>query len=612
MGGGLTDWHRQKRKKEQKKNKEKRIAERDARVLETKTVSSVQEEIRKLERQHKVKKDDDGNDIPLPHAVQSKLDRLKKEIKLLKEAEGEKNDNTSSTTTKNATAAALAAWKPLDNPQLSIYYDPVMNPFGEPPPGHPRLYHTADGRTTFNLSDAALPGSRPRPPPPPPPPAPRKGPPSQPRRPPPPNRPQQQQQQQQQRSISGKEEMPLAKQEPNQKRNKDQSTNTEKVLQEQEGTSKVRLATKTPTSKEHPRAPPKPRVAPDLPAPSNAVKRGRSRLKADIWASTEEIDYHQHTDDPQAHLTLEGVQVVGGKDEPIKEWWYEDQQKQIQGPFPHEQMIAWIQAGYFPSETRARPRPDAPWKPFHHYPVIRAVLNGSNGEVVAQKEEKEISVQDRIASLRKEHQKTSIADRIAALRGDGPKPEINECETDHDESGEKDDDALPSPSSPPEEEGAEEIPTYPVVDGAYDVVDDNVLPPPPPPPPPLEGGPTDEPAPYVIDETETEDDVLPPPPPPPPNGAEEDEVPAYAIGESSVYEETTENPLVYPTVDYSVDTTYPVEDTPVTDDYPVFDAYPTMDSPDTDVKPPVKKKIKVDREVISFLPTNLQKRKKKF
>eukprot|EP00977_Amphora_coffeiformis_P020504 scaffold8318_cov175-Amphora_coffeaeformis.AAC.3 len=577
MGGGLTDWHRQKRKKEQKKNKEKRLAERDARVLETKTASSVQEEIRKLERQHKVKKDDDGNDIPLPHTVQSKLDRLKKEFKILKDAEGDKKDNNLSVT-KNAAAAAQSAWKPLDNPQLSIYYDAVMNPFGEPPPGQPRLYHTAGGRKTFNLADAALPGSRPPPPLPPPP---RKDPPSQQRR-PPPNRPQQQQ-----RSAPRKEERPPAKKESTLKGNNNQQT-TIKEKSALEHASKA-PATKTSTPEQAPRAPPKPRVAPDLPAPSQAVKRGRSRLKADIWASTEEIDYHQHTDDPQAHLTLEGVEAAGGKDEPVKEWWYEDQQKQTQGPFPHQQMIAWIQAGYFPAETRARPGPDAPWKPFHHYPVIRAVLNGGKEEK-AQKDEKEMSVQDRIASLRKEHKKTSIADRIAALRGDGPKPDSQDPETGHDDNV-----ALPPPPPPAEEEdGTLEMPAYPVVDDAYGVVDDDALPPPPPSPPP-EGGPTFEPAPYAIDEAENR--ALPlPPPPPPAFGGEKDEIPAYAIRDASAYDETTDYPPAYPTEDYSGDSPYPVDDTPVTDAYPVVDAYPMMDVSDADAKPPLKKKAKVDRE----------------
>ena len=597
MGGGLTDYHRQKRKKEQKKNKEKRLAERDARVLETKTVSTVQDEIRKLERQHKVKKDDEGKDVPLPHAVQSKLDRLKKELKILQESEEEKKDKNLTSNT-NAAAAAKAAWKPLDNPQLSIYYDPVMNAFGEPPPGQPRLYHTADGRTTFNLADAALPGSRPPP---------RKDPPP-PQRQPPPNQPHHRQQER----VPPTEERTSVRQESNQKW-KDQRNNKEipAPSRDHQGVSKA-PATKTAAAEQPPKAPPRPQVAPDLPAPSQAVKRGRSRLKADIWASTEEIDYHQHTDDPQAHLTLEGVEVAGGKDEPIKEWWYEDQQKQIQGPFPHKQMLAWIQAGYFPVETRAKPRPDAPWKPFHHYPLIRAVLNGAKEEV-PQPKEKEMSVQDRIASLRKESQKASIADRIVALRGDGPKPGGKEPSTGHDDnSGQEDDVALPPPPPPPPEEEADEMPAYPVGDDAYGVSEDDGLPPPPPPPPPppsLGGGATVEPAPYAIEETG--DDFLPlPPPPPTAYGGEQDEIPPYAVGDASAYEGTEDYPPAYPTEDYSGDVAYPVDDTPITDAYPVVDAYPTMDSLDVDVKPPVKKKAKVDREVFSFLPTKLKRRKK--
>ncbi len=37
------------------------------------------------------------------------------------------------------------------NPELSIYYDPVFNPFGAPPPGKPQIYRT--GRTIKEDSD---------------------------------------------------------------------------------------------------------------------------------------------------------------------------------------------------------------------------------------------------------------------------------------------------------------------------------------------------------------------------------------------------------------------------------------------------------------------------
>lgn len=94
-------------------------------------------------------------------------------------------------------------------------------------------------------------------------------------------------------------------------------------------------------------------------------------------------------------------------------------------------------------------------------------------------------------------------------------------------------------------------------------------------------------------------------------GATNDEVPAYALGDLSEYDGVDQYPNAYPAADYSGDEAYPApdEDVPVTDSYPVVEAYPAMESADAVVQPPVKK-AKIDREVVSFLPTNVQKRKK--
>ena len=67
--------HRKQRKKEAERNKKQRIKARDERVVETKTVSGIREEIKKL----KYRKN-------LQSGEKQKLERLEKELKLVKEA----------------------------------------------------------------------------------------------------------------------------------------------------------------------------------------------------------------------------------------------------------------------------------------------------------------------------------------------------------------------------------------------------------------------------------------------------------------------------------------------------------------------------------------------
>lgn len=585
----MNDYHRQARKKEIKKNKEKRVAERDARVVQLKTAADVQDEIKKLTKQHK-DKDKEGNEVKLPHAIQSKLDRLKKELKLLEAAAEEKGDQEKPTFRK----AAVPTWTPLAHPQLSVYFDATLNPYGEPPPGQPRMYHTREGGTTRRLEEAALPGSRP--PPPPPPEAWRRPndnanqregdrnrpPPHRPveRRPPPPPPP-----------------PPLPPTPPPPaKSSKGGSSITNKP-------PAAIVAKKIP-----------PTQAPSLPPPSQAVRRGRARLDADIWATSDEIDYHQATD-----LVLEGVdntaaqQQNSKKDAAFTEWWYEDRMQQVQGPFAHAQMLAWMGAGFFTTTVRARPRPNAPWKPVLHYAVFRKVLQGEEevekkypvkDRIAALRQEapQEMSVADRIAALRGDApedipeapQEMSMADRIAALRGDAPENDPVQEEDTPDDDG-FDEDMLPPP--PPPVESSDYLPPYEMSDeGVDDDVDEM---PPPPPPPPSANDHLDEPAPYAIDMSL--DNM---PPPPPPLASEPYDVPAYAIDDISPYD--TDHAVG----EYPVDMAYPVEDdTPVTDGYPVVDSYPTTE-PEPEAAPPPPKRIKVDREVVSFLPSNLQKRKK--
>ena len=172
-GGGVSDWHRQQRKRELAKNKTARIAARDAKVKESKSVAGIQEEIQAIERQFKVK---DKEEAVIPHGVKSKLDRLRKELKLVQQAQDEANRLRESQQQQLPQHLQQQhqqpAFEPLPNPQVSVYYDPVLNPYGAPPPGQPKLYHRVGGGVTMNLNEACLPGGHPLVPPPPPPPSP--------------------------------------------------------------------------------------------------------------------------------------------------------------------------------------------------------------------------------------------------------------------------------------------------------------------------------------------------------------------------------------------------------------------------------------------------------
>ena len=70
---------RQQRKKEIQKNKTKRISQRDAKVAETGSAESIEKEIQKLES--KVE-----NKYALDFKEKRKLDRLKKELKIVEKA----------------------------------------------------------------------------------------------------------------------------------------------------------------------------------------------------------------------------------------------------------------------------------------------------------------------------------------------------------------------------------------------------------------------------------------------------------------------------------------------------------------------------------------------
>lgn len=388
MPQNVTDWHRRQRKKELQKNKASRIAARDERVVQVKTESSISEEIRKLERQYKTIE-------TRPHAIQSKLDRLQKELKLVRASVV--GGETPQGAGQGTHSTGISTFQPLANPAVSVYYDPVLNPFGEPPPGRPKLFHRRGGGVTPYLEAACTLGEQFATIPPPPPlppqvhsqPAPssngmrsenvsRKQ-----------SQLQQGQQKQQQSTTPRGDHFDSTKSSLGQHYCSHQQSNQGYAC----GVPLVNA----------------PHNLPALPPPSNAVGRLKKRkLDVDIWASTEEIQYEENVGMGALEGVVSTIQEESGV---IRQWWYRDTSDQVQGPYPTEQIIQWIKAGYFTDTTLLRPSTDVPWKPSRKLQTLASLLSSSS-PTTSEKITHEV---DDPATATKST-KSSLQDRIAASR----------------------------------------------------------------------------------------------------------------------------------------------------------------------------------------------------
>jgi hypothetical protein len=400
MANPMNQYHRDQRKKEVKKNKGKRIKARDERVIETQTAASINKDISVLEKKKKAK---EGH---LDNTEQRALERLHKELKIVTQHEEERKAAEAAAAAASYVEsteinhAALQKSNQLEkmkrqqeekfnhiDPTLSMYYHPMLNPFGAPPPGQPRMWTSRMGGTTMNPEFAGRPGDPPPPsqlpPPPPPPPSAkpitRLGPPA-----------------------SATE---------NHRSNNHQQT-AQRHSAERERSDRIRYGKSSeraalfPSTKADAKPPPFPKkkqdVPPPLPKPSEAVQRGRTSraLKADIWASNEEVDYYQDDGDGNAgegatkpqhqahsqsnswkHKKKSGVAnkdfdmndpccpageqyeeyrgdipITGAVKKkkkkkrrsvpPVDQWFYKDSQSgNVQGPFTSTQMLQWVSAG---------------------------------------------------------------------------------------------------------------------------------------------------------------------------------------------------------------------------------------------------------------------------
>ncbi|GAX12088.1 hypothetical protein FisN_15Lh220 [Fistulifera solaris] len=555
----VSDWHRKQRKKELQKNKAARIASRDEKVKSEKTEQMVMEEIRKLEKQHK-------NTETRPHAIQSKIDRLKKELKIVKE----------SAVPPTISQPTQPAFTPLARPELSVYYDPKLNPYGEPPPGKPRLFHRRGGGVTMHMEEAGLPGEVIPPPPPPP-----------------------------RREATSrppvKHPFPEKKQQDRQQPPSQSSPESRKEIKQKTIIDLSGL--------------------PALPKPSAAVNRSKRKLQCDIWASNEEVEYEE-----AIGTGLEGVVTVADT------WWYLDTSHQVQGPFPLHQMKQWIQAGFFPSTTKVRSSDDEPWKAIIKQSVFQTVLPEALQQQTARQLEgqRKSSVQDRIASLR---QQSEEPDRVATDDSWGKSKEREEKgnnDEDVEEHDEDDDNSVQQRIAALRDESRQKATNSEASDdesdtsvqrriaalrsamrddsnneGKHDV------------PSPNTGESTAELQPmYLIDsytEYRSNEDEIDESGPPP----------AYPLDDS-----ITNGSYVFPHA-YPIDAldetvpSYPLDvDYPATGEYPVTDAYPSAypvdanmadealgqpELPEAMERP--KKQVKVDKELVAFMPSHLQKKR---
>jgi len=668
----MESYRRQERKKELSKQKKARIAARDEHVKEHKTIAEINTAMANLERRKNKN-----------HGETMKLQRLQKELKLVKEA------------TKNRPKkASLQPKKPLtelDDPRKSVYYDERMNPFGAPPPGRPRLYHRRGGGTTMDVKEAIVPGLEEE------------------------KLRQQQAEQPQYIQEYGKDGTAIISDAP--KLVPSEIPQQQKVPppppppppQQQKQQQTIPPPPPPPPLPTEP-APPAsiiPKEPPSLPNPSSSVartgKRKKRKLAADIWASTEEVEYER------VHSGIDLEQADAAK--AAINWYYYDNYNVLQGPFTAVQMEEW--KGYFRPHTLVRRGPKGKFVPMSSIPSflvpsedndtassvavesnprvnnhrrkekkqqqeqyqqqegkemdgiasqqeggnddddddsvqarierlrqleqreekegreednddddsVQARINALRGDNTAAKEGEDErkdntnnTIQSRIDSLRQQHQQAnddendddtdSVQARTQALRDDNDSSTKDDNKTDNDEDIQARIEALRRDTT--KATHSNEVPPGPIMGNipAYPVLDN------------------DEPPAYPIMDNDD---------PPAYPTMDNDEPPAYPIGDDAAYpvdEYENAASAAYPMDDgiaYPTDVSYPV-----TDAYPIDDdddgggdqtaaaAYPLPPPvipddviPGNDASQEKKKKVvKIDKAIVGFLPSHLQKKRK--
>ena len=495
MANPVEEHRRAQRKKELKKNKQTRLKQHNESLIQGGNLSEIQKEIRKLEARPKAS---------LDAASVKKLERLQKDYKVLLEHHRSNKPASSGVVVQKSIRSRELAF-----PQMSIYYDERLNPFGAPPPGRPMLYHCEQGPTQnydaalqfaikmgWAPSDAAPASSKP--------------------------------------VIEGPTSGSTEESESNNsnfnekhiKVNHDDSPSLssghllpkkDKQIPQSASVSEHKLKEQVYESS-------------DPPPPSEAVLRVQRQLKGkglnnkhvlavDIWGSTAEEsvcygneDEEERAQQEQQRIHLEKLnqrqqrakmkfgkrkasnedpvdnimdptasgytdyraipekngshsrQAIPETKKPkrqlVDEWFYKDNGNgDIQGPFTTNQMIAWYDAGFFPPSTPVRngSESNAVFKPLSNVNfnnVLQSLQCDLNDDVEAEDD----SIQARIAALKNDDKSDDmdkgVQDRIAALkRGD-----INEASPDQ---SDKEDNLNPYPV--PVDSEADLVP-YPSLD----------------------------------------------------------------------------------------------------------------------------------------------------
>ena len=160
---------------------------------------------------------------------------------------------------------------------------------------------------------------------------------------------------------------------------------------------------------------------------------------ADIWASTEEVEYEKEANKVDLEAMAAGEEAVIMKKKKKKkkkqpaQYFYKDNSNAIQGPFEKGQMKAWVKAGFFPMTTLVRSSRDQE----NDFRPLSDVKHLHEEQPETAQPKKPSSVQDRIKALKQQQQATepsSVQDRIAALRKQNmPESEPQSPEADEDE-----------------------------------------------------------------------------------------------------------------------------------------------------------------------------------
>ena len=447
----MQEHHKKQRQRQVQKNKQQRSKARDEKVVQTKTVESVKEEIRALEKR--------GKHHKLQAPEEQKLQRLKKELKLVQEAAEAAKKAQAEQEHASRFQPKQRSLTELDDPRKSVYYDAQFNPYGAPPPGKPRLYHQRGGGVTMDIRMAVVPGEE-EPPPPPPPPQPTEQQRHQHHK-PSPSRPPPGPQQSVTSSSPRPTQSPPSKQEAKPPQ-EEAAPSTDEEEKSEEKNEEPSASTEQETKKLSPK---KPVAIPSLPPASQAVQRTQRCRKqagmADIWASNEEVEYERQinnidveADDVGSSLKTKKTKKHKKKKVPL-EYYYQDRAGQVQGPFTKSQMMGWMEAGYFPLDTTmVKTSRNEDWIPMGDVTSLQkqkaapekssvedrvaALKNGGATNVQDEDEAEGMSIQARIAALKggapKEPQEDaeamSVQARIAALKGEAPKAQEDDTEQD--------------------------------------------------------------------------------------------------------------------------------------------------------------------------------------